>query len=177
VMFHYRADRFADYLLTLVFISDPAKIRFIQATWHPWVGIAAISGLFFLLGIILALAIRVFAVFIRARVSLLHAYSVSVWSAAPVIFLSPLAMSLFKILENSTYVIPSLAIISIFIFWTFLRILKGISVVYDLSRAKTYTVGILMCVLLAGGLFFYYESVYALSTYVKFAMRLAQNPW
>jgi hypothetical protein len=176
-MYHYRADGFADYVITYLFISDPIKDQFIQATWHPWLGIAALTCLFFVLGVVLALAIRIFAFFIRAHVSLLHAYSVSVWSAAPILLLSPLAMSLFKILENSFYVIPSLVIISLFLFWTFLRVLKGISVVYDLSRVKTYTVGILMCILFIGGLFFYYESVYALSTYIKFAVHLAQNPW
>jgi hypothetical protein len=175
-MYHYRTDRLADYLITYLFISDPVKEQFIQATWHPWQGIAALASLFFVLGIVLAVAIKMFAFFIRARVSLLHAYSVSVWSAAPIIFLSPLAMSLFKILDSS-YKIPSLVIISLFLFWTFLRVLKGISVVYDLSRIKTYTAGIAMCVLLIGGLYFYYESVYALSTYIKFALHLAQNPW
>jgi hypothetical protein len=177
IMYHYRGDRFADYIITYLFILDPVKEQFIHATWHPFTGILALTCLFFLLGAILALAIRVFAFFIRVRVSLLHAYSVSVWSAAPIIFLSPLAMSLFKIMENPSYVIFFLAIIFLFLFWTFLRVLKGISVVYDLSRLKTYTVGILMCILFVGGLFLYYDSVYALRAYVKFFMNLAQNTW
>jgi hypothetical protein len=40
---------------------------------------------------------------------------------------------------------------------------------------KTYVGGIFVCILLLGGLFFYYDSVYALSSYVKFIIHLAQN--
>jgi len=134
-----------------------------------------LTGLFFFFGILLALLIKAFAWLVRAHVSWFHVYSISVWSAAPVVFLSPLAMSLSKIMENSSYVIPSFAIILLFLFWVFMRVLKGISVIYDLALVKTYVGGICICVLLLGGLFLYYDSVYALSSYVKLIIHLAQN--
>ena len=84
-------------------------------------------------------------------------------------------MSLFKIMENPSYVIPSLILITLFLFWTFLRLLKGVSVLYDLNPVKTYISGILTCVILLGGLFLYYDSVFALSSYLKFIVHLAQN--
>jgi len=175
MMYHYRADKFADYILTYLFVWDPLKVQFIHATWHPFAGIVVLSGLFFFFGMLLSLLIKVFALLVRARVSWFHVYSISVWSAAPVIFLSPLAMSLSKIMENPSYVLPSLVLMLLFFFWTFLRILKGVSVIYDLVLAKTYVGGIIVCVLLLGGLFLYYDSVYALSSYVKFILHLAQN--
>ena len=175
IMYHYRGDPFADYLVTLVFAQDFFKEQFIRATWHPLTGIAALTGIFFLLGMFLALLMKICALFVRARVSWVHVYSVSVWGAAPVVFLSPLAMSLFKIMENSAYVFPSLALIFLFLFWTFLRVLKGISVIYDISPAKAYTGGILVCIILLGGVSLYYDSVYALSSYVKFIAHLALN--
>jgi hypothetical protein len=175
VMYHYRGDKFADYILTYLFVWDPLKVQFIHATWRPFAGIAVLTGLFFFFGMLLALLIKVIAWFVRAHVSWFHVYSISVWSAAPVIFLSPLAMSLFKIMENPSYVLPSLVLMLLFFFWTFLRVLKGISVIYDLVLVKTYVGGIFVCILLLGGLFFYYDSVYALSSYVKFILHLAQN--
>jgi hypothetical protein len=78
-------------------------------------------------------------------------------------------------MENPSYVIPALVLISLFLFWTFLRVLKGISVMYDLSSMKTYISGILACVILLGGLFLYYDSTFALSSYLKFIIHLAQN--
>jgi hypothetical protein len=175
IMYHYRGDKFADYILTYLFVWDSLKVQFIHATWRPFAGIAVLTGLFFVFGMLLALLIKVIAWLVRAHVSWFHVYSISVWSAAPVIFLSPLAMSLFKIMENPSYVLPSLVLMLLFFFWTFLRVLKGISVIYDLVLVKTYVGGIFVCILLLGGLFFYYDSVYALSSYVKFIIHLAQN--
>ncbi len=175
IMYHYRGDKFADYVITYLFVWDWLKVQFIYATWHPFAGIMMLAGMFFFFGMFLAFLIKVFALLVRARVSWFHVYSISVWSAAPAIFLSPLAMGLFKIMENPSYVIPSLVLMSLFFFWTFLRILKGISVIYDLVLVKTYVGGIFVCILLLGGLFFYYDSVYALSAYVKFIIHLAQN--
>jgi hypothetical protein len=175
IMYHYRGDYFADYLITYLIIWDPLKVQFIHATLHPLAGIAAMSGIFFIFGVLIALLIKIFALIIRAHVSWFHVYSVAVWSAAPVIFLSPLAMSLFKIMGNPTYVLPSLFLIFLFFIWTFFRILKGISVIYDLVLARTYAGGIFVCLLLSGGLFFYYDSMYAVSSYMKFIIHLAQN--
>ena len=175
IMYHYRVDGFADYIFTYLCVLDSVKEQFIHATWHPFAGIIALTGMFFFCNVVLALLIKIFAFFIRARVSWLHVYSVFVWGAAPVVFLSPIAMSLFKIIENSVYVIPSLVLIFLFLFWTFLRVLKGISVIYDISPVKTYAFGIFVCFLVPGGLFLYYDSVYALSSYVKFILHLAQN--
>ncbi|MCX6122624.1 MAG: beta galactosidase jelly roll domain-containing protein [Ignavibacteriales bacterium] len=175
IMYHYRADRFADYIITYLCTMDYVKEQFIRATWHPFAGIVVLTCLFFLAGAILALLMWVLALFIRIQVSWVHVYSVSVWGAAPIIFLSPLAMSLFKIMENPSYVLPSLVLIGLFLFWTLLRVLKGVSVMYDLSPVKTYVGGFLMCIILLGGLFLYYDSIFALSSYLKFIIHLAQN--
>lgn len=175
IMYHYRADRFADYIVTYLCSMDYAKEQFIRATWHPFAGIVALTGLFFIAGAILAILMKSLALFIKAQVTWIHVYSVSVWGAAPIVFLSPLAMSLFKIMENPSYVIPSLVLIVAFLFWTFLRVLKGLSVMYDLSPMKTYVYGILSGIIILGGLFLYYDSVFALSSYFKFIIHLAQN--
>jgi hypothetical protein len=175
IMYHYRADRFADYIITYLCTIDYVKEQFIRATWHPFAGIVALTCLLFLLGAFLALVMKLLALFIKAQTSWIHVYSVFVWGAAPIIFLSPLAMSLFKIMENPSYVIPSLVLISLFLLWTFLRLLKGISVMYDMNPLKTYVSGILACMVLLGGLFLYYDSVFALSSYLKFIIHLAQN--
>jgi hypothetical protein len=175
IMYHYRVDRFADYIITYLCTIDYVKEQFIRATWHPLAGIVSLTCLFFIIGALLTLLMKVLALFIKAQVSWIHIYSVFVWGAAPIIFLSPLAMSLFKIMENPAYVVPSLVLIFLFLFWTFLRLLKGISVMCDLSPVKTYISGILVCIILLGGLFLYYDSVFALSSYLKFIVHLAQN--
>lgn len=175
IMYHYRGDRFADYILTYICSNDYLKEQFVRATWHPFAGIIALTCLFFLVGVILALVMKSLTIFIKGQVTWIHVYSVSVWGAAPIIFLSPLVMSLFKIMENPSYALPSLVLIFLFLFWTMLRVLKGISVMYDLSPVKTYIGGFLACIILFSGLYLYYDSIFALSSYVKFIIHLAQN--
>jgi hypothetical protein len=175
IMYHYRGDAFADYILSYIFVQDSFKVQFIHATWRPFAGIAALTGIFFIIGMFFSLLVKVVALFMRAHVSWFHIYSVFVWGAAPIIFLSPLAMSLFKIIENPAYVLPSIILIILFLCWTFIRILKGMSVIYDMSPVKVYASGIFVCILFLSGLFLYYDSVYALSSYVKFIVHLAQN--
>jgi hypothetical protein len=175
VMYHYRADKFVDYIVTVLFVSNPLKQSLLQAAWHPLWGIFVLSSFFFLSAWIMALVLRFFALFVKTKVSLIHVYSVSVWAAAPIVFLSPVAMSVSKIMENSAYVIPSLILILLFLVWTFFRILKGISVVFESNSVKVYLGGIVITVLFVGGLYSYYDSLNALGAYIKFILHIAQN--
>jgi len=66
-MYHYRADRFADYIITYLCALDYVKEQFIRATWHPFAGIIALTCLFFLLGVILALLMKFLALFVKRK--------------------------------------------------------------------------------------------------------------
>jgi hypothetical protein len=175
ILLHYRDETFADYVLTYILFSDAGKEQIVRAAWHPLSGIILLTGVFFLIGCLLAFLIKLAAFLMRVHVSWFHVYSVSTWAAAPVIFLSPLVMSLFKIMENPFYVLPVVVIIALFLLWTYLRMLKGISVIYDFRPVKTYAAGILFAVLIVGGLLLYYDSVYALRPYLKLIAHLAQS--
>ncbi|MGB2868502.1 MAG: glycoside hydrolase family 2 TIM barrel-domain containing protein [Bacteroidota bacterium] len=175
ILYHYRADRFADYVLTYFIVWDSLKEQFIRATWHPLAGIMAFTGCFFVGFGLLAMLVKVCSVFIRKKISWYHSYTVSVWGAMPLIFLSPVAMSLFKVMENPLYIIPSLVLIFVFLLWAFSRILKGVSVIYDLSSAKVYVGGVLVSAVLLGALFFYYDSTYALGSYFSLVVNVARS--
>jgi beta-galactosidase len=175
LLLHFRGETFADYVLTYVVMSNACKAQIVHAAWHPLSGIALLTGVFFLIGCLLAFLIKLAAFLMRVHVSWFHVYSVSTWAAAPIIFLSPLVMSLFKIMENPFYVLPIVIIIALFLVWTYFRILKGISVIYDFRPVKTYAAGIFFAILVLGGLLFYYDSVYALRPYMKLIAHLAQS--
>jgi hypothetical protein len=119
--------------------------------------------------------VKVCSFLVRAKIRWYHAYGVIVWSAMPIVFLSPVGMSLSKIMENPVYVIPSLAVVVLFLLWAFLRIISGIAVVYDISPAKTYVGSFVLIGLLLGGIFFYYESSYDISASIKYAFDLARS--
>lgn len=175
LMYHYRTDKFFDYMVTMVLISNPWKQQFLHAAWHPLSGILVLSAAFFVAAWAMAFVLRFFALFVKTKVSLIHVYSVSVWSAAPLVFLSPVAMAVSKIMENSVYVLPSLLLIFLFLVWTFFRILKGISVVFEANQVKAYLGGVIVALLFVGGAYYYADSTNALGAYIKFLFHLAQN--
>ncbi len=169
IFYHYRTDRLFDFVLTCFLVMDSMKEIAIRSTWNPMEGILFFSLVFFLLSLVVSLVIKVCSFLVRNKVRWYHAYGVSVWSAMPVVFLSPLAMSLFKVMENPVYIIPSMAVIFVILLWTLTRMISGIAIVYDISPLKAFIGSIFVLVVLFGGVALYYESTYATSSSLKFA--------
>jgi hypothetical protein len=175
LLHHYRTDVFVDYLLTQVVVSDALKEELIGAVWNPLAGVVAFSIGFFLLSLLGTLVVRLAALFVRRRVSLFHAYTAMVWGALPVVFLSPLAMSLFKLLANPFYVVPSFVVLLVAAVWVFLRVLKGVSVVFDVRPLHIYVAGFLLAGgVLAGGIA-WLDLQYGLLSYLQFIVHLFEN--
>ena len=84
-------------------------------------------------------------------------------------------MALFKLLQSDFYAIPAFFLIGIFVFWSFFRTLKGVSVIYDVSLLKAYAGGILVVLVLIGGLFIYYEKSYALTAYIEYFIHIGRS--
>jgi hypothetical protein len=175
ILHFYRADKLADYLLSLLLTWDFLKEQIIYAAWHPAAGIVGFSLLFFSLFVLFAAIIKVCAFFVRARVTWFHAFSVTAWGAIPVVFLSPVAMSLFKVLESSLYVIPSMAVIVGFMIWTWIRVVSGIAVIYDVRSFRAYVGALLVCAFLAGVVLLLYESNFAFLAYAKLALNVVRS--
>ncbi|HEX9614869.1 MAG TPA: glycoside hydrolase family 2 TIM barrel-domain containing protein [Bacteroidota bacterium] len=175
LLYHYRDNMLADYVLTQVVVWDPVKEYLIRATWNPLEGILACTGLFLALSVVVSFFVGICSLFIRARIQWLHAYTVIVWASVPLIFLSPLGMSLFKILQTPFYVLPSFGLLLLFALWTIIRTLKGISVIMDLNPAKTYiggTVVLVACLAVVG---FYYDTEFQITAYLEFLYNIARG--
>ena len=168
ILYHYRTDTIADVVVTQLVVSDLVKEYLIRAAWNPIEGIAAFAGVFFLVSLLLAVFVRMISLFFRSRIRFMHGFTAVVWASAPFILLSPIGMSLFKILQTPFYVIPSFAVLLTIAVWVSVRILKGVSVILDQSALKTYVVGGLMLAGIVVGTMTYYDSEYSLIAYVQF---------
>lgn len=174
VLYHFRHDTFADVVLTQLLPSDKVKEWVIHITWNPVEGILVLAGIFLGLSFLVSFLFELFSLVTRARVSWMHTFSVTVWGASPFIFLSPLGMSLFKVLENPIYVIPSFVVLGIFGVWVTIRLLRGISVIFDVSAAKTYLFGVTVIVAAKLLLFLLLDTEYSLVAYLEFLMNIAR---
>jgi hypothetical protein len=175
VLYRYRTDMLADQLITMLVVSDSLKEKLIGATWHPFTGIIAFSVVLLLWYPLAALCIRLFALLVKRRVLWYHAFAVAVWGSLPIVLLSPVAMAYFKLLQTDFNVIPAFSLVAAFLMWSLLRILKGVSVIYDISRLKAYTGGILLVLVILGGVFVYYETTFALSAYIEFFFHIGRS--
>ena len=175
ILYRYRTDTLADHILTTVVVWDGLKERLISATWHPMLGIPLFSLVLLLFYPVLALLIRLFGLLVKRKVYWYHAFAVAVWGSLPIVLLSPVAMALFKLLQTDVNVLPAFALIALFLIWSLLRILKGVSVIYDISRLKAYTGGVLLVLVILGGVFVYYETTFALSAYIEFFFHIGRS--
>lgn len=168
VLYHFRRDVLADYVITQIVVWDSVKDSIIRATWNPLEGILGLTGFFLAVSVLLSFIVRLCSLFIRSKISWLHAYTAIVWASVPLVFLSPLGMSLFKILQTPFYVIPAFAVLAFFLLWTIARTLKGISVIFDMNAARTYIGGFLVIVAGIAVIVFYYDTEFQLTAYLQF---------
>ncbi|MEX2191475.1 MAG: glycoside hydrolase family 2 TIM barrel-domain containing protein [Bacteroidota bacterium] len=173
VLYHFRKDVFADYVITQFIVWDAVKEHIIRATWNPLEGILGLTGFFLAMSVLLSLVVRIWSLFIRSKLYWLHVYTVIVWAAVPLVFLSPLGMSLFKILQTPFYVIPAFAVLAFFLLWTIARTLKGISVIFDMNAARTYIGGVLLIAASFAVIIFYYDTEFQLTAYLEFLLNKA----
>jgi hypothetical protein len=175
ILYRFRTDVLADAIVSSLFVSDSLKEKLIAAVWQPFLGIIAFSVVFLAIYPVIALFIKLFAFLVKRRVYWYHAFAVAVWGTLPIVLLSPVGMALFKLLQADLYVLPTFVLIGFFVLWSFLRILKGISVIYDVSRVKAYAGGCAVVLVILGGLFVYFETTYALTAYVEFFIQLGRS--
>jgi hypothetical protein len=167
-LLHFRGDMLLDNVLSLVLISDRVKALVVPLVWDPLRFIVLGGAVLFLVLLGAVLFVFILRSFFKSRVFVYHIYTVTAWSAAPFVVLIPIGMILYRLLESSVYVLPALIVYFLLHLWVFLRLLKGLGIVFDLRPAKVYTAGSLLALGLLGGLYLYYDLVHSGPMYVAF---------
>ena len=174
-LYQFRTNPGVDYVLTQIVVSDWLKLQLIDATWNLFYGIVLFTGIFLFGLVIAASTIRLFSMLLRTKIFWYHAYTVAVWGALPFVFLILPGMILLKLLDSPAYIVPMLILVGLFLLWVLFRVLKGISVIYDISPQKAYAGGILVCLFCLGVLGLYYDTAYAFIAYFEFILHLAKS--
>jgi hypothetical protein len=109
-----------------------------------------------------SLLIKAVAWISRVRVTLVRTWMLTIWGSLPLIILSPVGMSLTKVMETPIFVLPSMIVVAAVMVWAALRLLKAMSVVFDITPARTYAIAVLVGLLLVAAGVAYLETSYAL---------------
>lgn len=125
--------------------------------WRPLAAILYGSIFFFILIILTTLSIKFFNLFVRTKIFLSHAYSLTVWSIFPFVISVPLGIVTYKVLLYQEYNFIVFALIILFHVWILMRLLKGISILFEVKRFNVNFSFVLIFVGLIAGLFAYFE--------------------
>jgi hypothetical protein len=151
IAFHFRNNWMADLLLSLVLVYDPVKAFVVKVIWNPLTAIGLVAAVVIVLLFLVAGAIYLLRIFFRQRIYGQHAVAVTFWSGAPLLLYIPFGMIAYRVMESPTYVLPFCLFFGVLQLWVGLRLLKGLSIIFDVRPAKMYAAGIAVLVLLLAG--------------------------
>ncbi len=167
ILYHFRESLVLDNILSLLLVSDNLKEHAVQLIRDPLTFLPVMTGVFFIVLLVLFVLVMVIAPAFRTRIYPFHSYAVTMWSTPPLLVLVPLGMILFRLMESQMYVLPAIILVVLLVLWVFFRFLKGVSIILDAARYKVYTLGILSTALIVVGAYVYLDQTHSVSIYMN----------
>ncbi len=176
VFYHFRDNITLDNLLSQV-LSDDMKEWLVRLIWQPLHFIVVVSILVFLLLVLLSVIIRLCSMMVRTHVYFYHAFSITMWSMLPYILLIPAVMVLYRLsMETEFYIGPMMILAGAMSLWVFVRLLKGISIIYDVYQFKVYLVSIALIAVATAAIYSYLDYTLSTSLYMKYILDTMHHP-
>jgi hypothetical protein len=175
ILFHFRSSTYLDALLSVVLISDAIKESVVKLIWNPLEAIGFLTAAVFAGLLVLTVAVYAVRVFFKQRIYPTHAYAVTVWSAAPLVVFIVVGMVLYRILESPAYVLPALILVAAIHLWVYLRLLKGMAIVYDVWPLKMFAAGIVAALCLLAVVYIYFDATASMPMYVSYMYNMMMN--
>jgi hypothetical protein len=173
ILSHYRYSLLLDDILSQ-FLSDGIKSRFIELIWSPAKFIAVMGGVIAGLILLTAFVVKLCSYAVRTHVYFYHALSITAWAFLPYIVIIPLAMICYRLMEIEMYIIPIFVILAAVKLWSAVRLLKGVSIIYDVPPVQVYAGGILLILVVFGGIYGYYDYAHSTTMYLKYLLSSSQ---
>ena len=172
VLVHFRDNLLLDNLLSQ-FMPDLLKQWFVQLVWSPPKFIAILSGILVAKLMMVVLLVKLFSYFVRTKVYFYHAFAVTIWAMIPFIVLIPVEMVLFRVLESPIYVAPSFVFIGLLVLWSLYRLLKGISIIYDVIPLKIFAFALLIVIGSLALVYGYLDYTQSTSLYLRHLLQVS----
>ena len=172
IAFHFRDSWLLDNMLSLVLVSDAVKAAAVRTIWTPLLAIGVIVVISMIMQGVLSLVLYSVRVFFRQRVYLWHTFTVTIWSSTPLLIFIPIGMILYRVMESPTYVTPMLMVFVLAHMWVVGRIIKGISIVYDVSLLRISVGSGVFLLAICGLLWLYYDTTASIVMYIQFMFHL-----
>ncbi len=170
ILFHLKTNLIFENLL-LAFASPMVMKTANYLSWHPIMSLLWLTAFNIVLFIIMALVIKIAALFVKTRVYIISVYFTLIWALLPAVLLIPVGIILYRLLyagSINSYVYIGLLLVQL---WILYRLMKGIHVLFDSKPSTVYLYSIIFILALAGSVLFYFELKHSTVQYLFFTLK------
>jgi len=125
--------------------------------WHPVSSLVILTICSFATFLVITGIAKIGSLFVRNRVFLSSIYFSTIWSFLPLVLLIPVGIILYRLLDVDAATVYVFIGLIIFTLWIFYRLIKGISVIFDVNVGSVYFYGILVAAVIGGGFLLYFQ--------------------
>lgn len=170
-LFYYIRNSILFERIILSFGSPDLIAGISYLAWNPvkaliWLFIISVIVMF-----LLTIVITASSFFVRTKVYLSSVFFTIVWSLLPVVLLIPLGIVLYRLLNAGAGNIYIYVFLILFSLWMLYRLLKGVSVIFDINAGGIYFYGLLTIALIKLIFFVYFEVNNSVFQYLKLALK------
>ena len=139
--------------------------------WNPIKALIWLFVLAIILMILLTIIITACSFFVRTKVYLSSVFFTVVWALLPVVLLIPVGIVLYRLLNAGVGNIYVYVFLAAFVIWLLYRLLKGISVIFDVNAGGVYFYGLMSILILKIIFLLYYEVNNSVFQFLKLALK------
>ncbi|HEX7356351.1 MAG TPA: glycoside hydrolase family 2 TIM barrel-domain containing protein [Ignavibacteriaceae bacterium] len=139
--------------------------------WNPVKALVWLFVLTIIVMILLTIVITASSFFVRTKVYLSSVFFTVVWALLPVVLLIPIGIVLYRLLNAGAGNLYMYVFLAAFFIWLLYRLLKGVSVIFDVNPGGIYFYGILSILILKIIFLLYYEVNNSVFQYLKLALK------
>jgi len=139
--------------------------------WHPVNALIWLFVISIIVMILLTIIITALSFFVRTKVYLSSVFFTVVWAMLPIVLLIPVGIVLYRLLNAGVGNIYIYIVLILFVLWLLYRLLKGISVIFDVNASSIYFYGLISLAALKLIFFVYYEVNNSVFQYIKLALK------
>ncbi|MEW6004754.1 MAG: sugar-binding domain-containing protein [Stygiobacter sp.] len=170
IIFYFRNNLLLEFFISS-FASRKISTTVSFLAWNPKSAFVILFLFITIKFLLLTLIIKIASFFVKTRVSTTNIFYILVWAYFPVTLLLPLELILHKILLMNIANPTILVLLILTIAWLFFRLLKGISIIFDVSPFYVYLYSFTLILTFIGVLLLKYQITHSIIYYFENAVK------
>lgn len=170
ILFYFKSNMLLEFFISS-FASKNISTSISYLAWNPK---SAFIILFFAITIkflLITIIIKILSYFVKTKVTTTNIFFVLIWAYFPITLLLPLELILHKILLMNIANTTILIFILLVLVWLFLRLLKGIYIIFDVSPFYVYLYSFTVILFFVGAFLLKYQITHSIIYYLGNAFK------